>query len=77
MIHNNLRRVRWASSPLRHSHGCPQLAAPDTPAESPAHPDDLATTVFERLGVGLGHAMRDAQGRPYPLCSGRPVRELF
>jgi len=33
--------------------------------------------VFERLGVGLGHARHDAEGRPYPLCSGRPIRELF
>jgi hypothetical protein len=46
-------------------------------AENPVSPDDLAATVFERLGMRLDYEMHDAQGRPHPLCSGKPVRGLF
>jgi hypothetical protein len=43
----------------------------------PVSPDDLAATVFDRLGISLDHEIQDAQGRPLPLCAGRPVRGLF
>ena len=46
-------------------------------AENPVSPDDLAATVFDCLGLRLDHEMHDAQGRPFPLCSGKPVRQLF
>ena len=46
-------------------------------AENPVSPDDLAATVFERLGLRLDRELHDAQGRPFPLCSGKPVRGLF
>jgi hypothetical protein len=46
-------------------------------AERPVSPDDLAATVFHALGIPLDHQMRDAQGRPVPLCTGRPVLGLF
>jgi hypothetical protein len=47
-------------------------------AENPVSPDDLAATVFESLGLRLDHVLlHDAQGRPFPLCSGKPVRGLF
>jgi uncharacterized protein (DUF1501 family) len=46
-------------------------------AESPVQPDDLAATVFEALGVPLDAEMTDPQGRPMPLCRGKPVRGLF
>jgi hypothetical protein len=46
-------------------------------AELPVSPDDLAATVFHLLGVPLEHELRDAQGRPLPLCTGRPVLGLF
>jgi hypothetical protein len=46
-------------------------------AENPVSPDDLAATVFERLGIRLDHEMHDTQGRPYTLCLGKPVRALF
>jgi hypothetical protein len=46
-------------------------------AESPVSPDDLAATVFHSLGIRLDHEMRDAQGRPLPLCTGKPVLGLF
>jgi uncharacterized protein (DUF1501 family) len=46
-------------------------------AELPVSPDDLAATVFHILGVPLDQEMQDAQGRPLPLCNGRPVAGLF
>jgi hypothetical protein len=46
-------------------------------AELPVSPDDLAATVFHSLGIPLDQEMRDAQGRPLPLCTGRPVLGLF
>ena len=46
-------------------------------AELPVSPDDLAATVFQVLGVPLDQEMQDAQGRPLPLCNGRPVLGLF
>jgi hypothetical protein len=46
-------------------------------AESPVSPDDLAATVFHSLGIPLEQEMRDMQGRPQPLCSGKPVLGLF
>jgi len=33
--------------------------------------------VFDRLGIRLDQEMHDAQGRPYTLCLGKPVRALF
>src|SRR5262249_38053536 len=42
-------------------------------AESPVTPDDLAATVFDSLGISLDQEMHDAQGRPLPMCLGRPV----
>ena len=46
-------------------------------AELPVRPDDLAATVFHRLGIPLERELRDGQGRPVPLCSGKPVLGLF
>jgi hypothetical protein len=46
-------------------------------AELPVRPDDLAATVFTSLGIPLDREMHDAQGRPLPLCLGRPVLGLF
>jgi hypothetical protein len=46
-------------------------------AELPVSPDDLAATIFRVLGVPLSHELRDAQGRPLPMCTGRPVVGLF
>jgi hypothetical protein len=46
-------------------------------AELPVSPDDLAATVFHVLGIRLDQEMRDAQGRPLPLCTGRPVAGVF
>jgi hypothetical protein len=46
-------------------------------ADRPVSPDDLAATVFTRLGIRLDHELRDPQGRPLPLCTGEPVSGLF
>jgi hypothetical protein len=46
-------------------------------AELPVSPDDLAATVFHALGIRLDHELRDAQGRPLPLCTGKPILGLF
>ena len=42
-----------------------------------ARPDDLAATVFHTLGIPLERELHDAQGRPLPLWTGRPVLGLF
>jgi hypothetical protein len=46
-------------------------------AELPVSPDDLAATVFQSMGIPLEQEMRDALGRPLPLCTGKPVQGLF
>lgn len=46
-------------------------------AELPVRPDDLAASIFDRLGIDLDHELIDAQGRPMPLCIGKPVDGLF
>ena len=46
-------------------------------AELPVSPDDLAATALHALGIPPDREMRDAQGRPLPLCTGRPVLGLF
>src|SRR5262249_36167066 len=45
-------------------------------AEQPVSPDALAATVFTSLGIRLDHELRDTQGRPLPLCTGKPVSGL-
>ena len=46
-------------------------------ADLPVSPDDLAATVFDRLGIPLDSEMHDPQGRPLALCAGKPVKGLF
>jgi hypothetical protein len=46
-------------------------------AESPVSPDDLAATVYHTLGISQDEEMHDAQGRPLPLCTGRPILGVF
>lgn len=46
-------------------------------AELPVSPDDVAATVFHGLGIALDQEIRDSQGRPLPLCLGKPVLGLF
>ncbi|HEY7313636.1 MAG TPA: DUF1501 domain-containing protein [Gemmataceae bacterium] len=46
-------------------------------AELPVSPDDLAATVLHGLGISADREIRDGQGRPLPLCNGKPVLGLF
>jgi hypothetical protein len=46
-------------------------------AESPVGPEDLAATVFASLGIPADQQMTDAQGRPLPLCTGKPIVGLY
>jgi hypothetical protein len=47
------------------------------PQERPVSPDDLAATVYRCLGINLDQEIHDRQGRPLPLCTGKPVLGLF
>lgn len=46
-------------------------------AETPVSPDDLAATVFHTLGIAPNQEIHDPQGRPLPLCTGKPLLSLF
>ena len=48
------------------------------PLDNPVSPEDLACTIFNRLGIDPRSTIPDAQGRPVPLVSdGRVLHELF
>lgn len=47
------------------------------PAREPVHIGDLAATMFALMGIDPGTEVRDALGRPFPIATGRPVREIF
>ncbi|HMC66959.1 MAG TPA: DUF1501 domain-containing protein [Gemmataceae bacterium] len=47
------------------------------PATTPVSPSDLAATIYHALGINPHTELRDHQGRPLPLCTGRPLTELF
>ena len=47
------------------------------PARDPVHIGDLAATMFALMGIDPATEIRDALGRPFPVATGRPVREIF
>jgi hypothetical protein len=49
-------------------------AYPRTP---PVGPWDVAATMFAALGIDPSGHYHDAQGRPYPVCTGKPIRGLY
>lgn len=51
-----------------------QGGLPTTEAFTPA---DLAATIFHLLGIGPDEEFRDAQGRPYRIYRGTPIRPLL
>jgi hypothetical protein len=51
-----------------------QGGVPVTEAYTPA---DLAATIFHLLGVGPDEQFHDAQGRPYHLYQGEPIKPLL
>jgi hypothetical protein len=46
-------------------------------ADRPVRPDDLTATMLDLLGIPLDREIHDAQGRPHPVCLGKPVAGLF
>jgi hypothetical protein len=47
------------------------------PATTPVSPDDLATTIYQALGIDPKTEIRDPLGRPLALSGGKPLQELF
>ncbi|MHC4875623.1 MAG: DUF1501 domain-containing protein [Planctomycetota bacterium] len=48
------------------------------PIEDPVSPEDLAATIFDRLGISHEIQLPDAQGRPTTILEGgQPLRALF
>jgi len=47
------------------------------PATRPVGPEDVAATIYEALGVPLTTELHDALGRPFQLCGGKAIYELF
>jgi hypothetical protein len=47
------------------------------PRSQPYTPADLAATVFHLLGVGPDAEFHDAEGRPYRMTQGTPIRLLL
>lgn len=47
------------------------------PAGNPVSPADIAATIFYSLGVPHHGHETDQQGRPFPICTGTPLYDLF
>ncbi|HWE40015.1 MAG TPA: DUF1501 domain-containing protein [Isosphaeraceae bacterium] len=47
------------------------------PAADPVTPADLAATIYWRFGVDPRTEVHDANGRPFPLALGEPIRAIF
>jgi hypothetical protein len=47
------------------------------PRENPVGPEDIAATIYEALGIDPATEIHDAQGKPYTLCTGRPIPALL
>jgi uncharacterized protein (DUF1501 family) len=47
------------------------------PVTEPYTPSDLAATIFHLMGIGPDEEFHDAQGRPYRIYRGTPIRPLL
>ena len=47
------------------------------PREGRVRPEDIHATIYQLLGVSLATELHDPLGRPYQLCSGRPIASLL
>jgi hypothetical protein len=47
------------------------------PNSSPVGPWDLAATMFAALGIDPATHYLDLTGRPFPACTGRPIRGIY
>jgi hypothetical protein len=43
------------------------------PNENPVTPEDIAATLYQRMGVDPQSELRDGQDRPYTLSTGKPI----
>ena len=47
------------------------------PETTPFSPGDVAATIFSSLGIDPAKHFTDATGRPIPIATGKPIRELY
>jgi hypothetical protein len=47
------------------------------PKENPVTPEDVAATIYEAMGIDPALEIRDAQDKPYTLCTGTPIRAVL
>ncbi|MBI3862818.1 MAG: DUF1501 domain-containing protein [Planctomycetia bacterium] len=47
------------------------------PKSNPVAPEDILATIYDSLGISSDSEIHDSLGRPYALCLGRSVSELF
>jgi uncharacterized protein (DUF1501 family) len=54
-------------------------ARAERPASNPHGPEDLAATIYQRLGIDVSEEFYTAEGRPVPIvgANGRVIRELL
>ncbi len=43
------------------------------PEHNPVTPEDMAATIYPALGIPLDTELRDTQGRPHTLTTGKPI----
>ena len=47
------------------------------PRDHAVSPSDLLATIYYALGLSTDLEIHDRENRPYPICDGRPITELF
>ena len=47
------------------------------PETNPYFPGDIAATIFAALGIDPSQHYTDNSGRPWPMATGKPIRELY
>ncbi len=47
------------------------------PASDPVDPVDVHATIYHCMGLDPARTIQDRGGRPYPICTGRPLTELL
>ena len=47
------------------------------PQEKPVAPEDLLATIYDAFGISPDEEIRDVDGRPYRICDGKPIKDLF
>ena len=47
------------------------------PRDRAVSPQDMTATIYKALGLDCDQEIHDRQGRPYRICEGQPIAELF